>query len=111
MKYRRKGTKPFTIKQIDDPSEHSVFLDGLKSDTDYQIKVFLSEDGNDTLFFEEKVRTDISMSGSLMLLSKKKAKHGENLDIYQMEPESIQNLAQHVRRCDMSQFFLISKFA
>ncbi|CAC5384559.1 unnamed protein product [Mytilus coruscus] len=101
VKYRIKGDKRFTIKQIDDPSENTVFLDGLKSDTDYEIKVYASVDGDESLFFEKKVTTEISMARSLLLLSKKKDKEDGKLDIYQMEPESITILAKDVRRCDM----------
>lgn len=102
VKYRIKGVKRFTIKQIDDPSEHTFLLDGLKSDTDYEIKVYVSLDGNESLFFEKKVTTEISMAKSLLLLSKKKDKEDGKLDVYQMVPESITVLAKDVRRCDMS---------
>ncbi|CAG2226130.1 unnamed protein product [Mytilus edulis] len=44
----------------------------------------------------------MSMSGTLMLLSKKKDTDGTNLDIYQMKPEEIIGLANHVRCCNMS---------
>lgn len=101
VKYRIKGTKPFEIKQINDPSANSVFLDGLKSDTHYEIKVYGSVDGDDTLLFEKKERTEKNMSGSLLSISKKKDNKSNYLDIYQIVPESIQNLAKNVRRCDM----------
>ncbi|CAG2246120.1 unnamed protein product [Mytilus edulis] len=74
---------------------------GLTSDSDYDIKLYTTEDGDESLIHKLEARTEMSMCGALMLLSIKMNTNGENLDIYQMEPEKIQKLAQHVRYCDM----------
>lgn len=101
VKYRMKGTDSFEYKHIRNKKETCVLLDGLTSDTDYDIKLYTSYDGDESLIHKREERTEMSMCGALMLLSIKKDKNGENLDIYQMEPEKIHNLIEHVRYCDM----------
>lgn len=104
VKYRIKGTSPFEHKHIKNKVERSVCLDGLTSDTDYDIRLYVTNDGDESLLFKLEASTEMSMCGALMLLSIKKYKEGEHLVIHQMDPESILNLADHVRYCDMSKF-------
>lgn len=104
VKYRIKQTDSFEHKHMKNKKETSVCLDGLTSDTDYEIRLYVTEDGDESLLCKLEARTEMSMCGALKLLSIKKDKMDENLDIYQMEPESIRKLADHVRYCDMSKF-------
>lgn len=104
VKYRIKGTKRFSIKQIDDPSEHYVLLDGLKSDTEYEIKVYCSVDGDESMLFEKNERTEKSISSLFMQLAIKPESTDDIHDIYQLVPENIQVLENNVRYCDMRKF-------
>ncbi|VDI48799.1 Hypothetical predicted protein, partial [Mytilus galloprovincialis] len=101
VKYRITGNRMFSIQQIDDPKKRSTLLEGLKSGAEYEIKVYVCKNGDEQSFFTKTLTTNESMAIALKKSLEKNDKKGENMKTFNINPEDIIYLGEHVRCCNM----------
>lgn len=101
VKYKLADSKKFLMKETNDAHDNSIVLDGLKADSEYDILLFASKDGNDDKIHQTKVTTEKSVADALISSSIKVAETCDPV-IYQMQPLVIKQPGEEVRWCDMS---------
>ncbi|CAG2234384.1 unnamed protein product [Mytilus edulis] len=100
VKYKLADSKKFLMKETNDAHDNSIVLDGLKADSEYDILLFASKDGNDDKIHQTKVTTEKSVADALISSSIKVADTCDPV-IYQMQPLVIKQPGEEVRWCDM----------